>query len=105
MAKNDYPQQRVAELAPDEEIVHLLACDHGKGNDGWLVATDRRIWWVTKKRIIRGGETEEMPHGLVVNVIGIPLSRRAVLEIGDECFQMKKDQAEEFARVLRGLRG
>jgi hypothetical protein len=104
MGKDDWPRQRVAELSPDEDIIHVVSCDHGKSNSGWLVVTEGRVWWVNKGGFFGGGASEEMSLSNSISVEGIAFSRKAVLRIGGEQFQMKKDQAEEASRIIRTAR-
>lgn len=110
--------------ADDEVVVHAVGCRHGEGESGWLVATNRRIWWFGKLRgvgaLLMKKDAVELSYLRAVkvtssntvfsnlvalrtgafNMIGKP----ATLSLGRDQFQMTTAEAERFAKVVRDAR-
>jgi Short C-terminal domain len=100
MASHDWAEKRLREVAPNETIVKIVKCTHGQGNPGYLVATDRCIWWLGKKLLSK--EAEEFDYSSPISVskslwVG-------VLTIGSDQFQMKEAVAQEFAHIFHEAR-
>lgn len=108
--------QRLASIAPEEHILHAQDCYHGEGNRGSLVATTDEIWWLTNGMFHKedvpigyGWKVETTKYGGVIGTAtalmgGASLgtaTRNGILSIGGEQFQMKPDECDYFAQLIR----
>ena len=108
--------QRIAPLAPEDHILHAQDCYHGEGNRGSLVATTEQLWWLgngmfRKEDVPIGYEwqVETVKYGNVMGTAAALMSgsglgtatRNGILIIGGEQFQMKTDECDYFAQLIR----
>jgi putative oligomerization/nucleic acid binding protein len=122
-----WPEDLIRQLnvvrASDEKIVHAVTCRHGVNESGWLVATDRRIWWLGRRRGVgafllkedaselsyRWSITVSAAHPVLNAIVAIRggafsmIDKAATLAIGNQYFQMTTPEAERFARIIRDV--
>ena len=96
-----WAQKQLAKRGPGERIVHAAPCKDAEGHGGWLVVTDRRIWYLQRGVF---GASEEFDHDAQIGYLKAPFGiKRAILSIGDEPFEMPTAVAEEFMDVVRRI--
>jgi len=106
-----WPSQKLADIDPDAVIIHSVQCCHGEGHKGWLVATLERMWWL-EKGLLRSAE-QPLGYDWEIEVhergrlaprspVGIS-SRRGVLCVGADYFQMHAEEVDDFARFVRQM--
>jgi hypothetical protein len=98
----EWAQKQLDKHGDGEKIIHAVSCKHGENANGWLVATDQRIWFFQKGLF---GGYEEYGYGTATSCQKIPMSfGKKVLRIGGEQFQMPGAEADQFASVVRRVR-
>jgi hypothetical protein len=97
-----WAERKLAQVSPGEQIIHALKCKHGKYTRGWLVATDRRIWWFGKGLLFSTSQ-DEYSYNMPVAVDKVFLGSTCLV-IGNEQFQMSTANAEQFATTIRQVR-
>lgn len=103
MADLEWARAQLAKRSDGERFVHGVPCTDVEGYEGWLVASDQRIWYFQMG--IAGG-SEEYEYDAEIRRQDVPFSfgKKVMLTIGDAPFTLPTAVADEFEAVVRRMR-
>ncbi len=92
-------EQELREVSPNEQVIYMQFCEHRRGGvpaDGWLVATDKRMWFF----VAGFKEQREFSYATPVSVS----EGRLVINNGEDLIKMPLAAAQRFAEIIREKR-
>jgi hypothetical protein len=100
----EWAQKQLAKRSDGETLVHAVPCRDNEGYDGWLVASNERIWYFQSG--IAGG-SEEYEYDTAIRRQEVPFSfgKKVMLVIDGSPFTLPTATADEFEAVVQRMRG
>jgi len=96
-------------LAPGEDfLLAIPAARVPEGGSrkrprGWLVASSRRVWWISFPGRANAEEAE-IAYDCMANIAGVPLGSMPTLTLGDTSFRATRENATALSQVIRRQR-
>ena len=103
MTDLDWARKQLGRRSDGETFVHGVPCTDIEGYDGWLVASNERIWYFQSG--IAGG-SEEYEYGSSLRRQDVPFSfgKKVMLVIDASPFTLPTATADEFEAVVQRMR-
>ncbi len=94
--------RRLSEIASDEQLLLAIPADRRR-RAGWLIATTKRIWWISAPHR-HGSEETEFDYASMVTLDGVRFSSLPLLTIGEISFSTSRDDATAMSQLIRQQR-